>query len=349
MRIPCLLSSRSAFSGNRAWPGAFALLHLAALLACKPAAAETARTPSAGMPKISCDEPVFNFGRKENTEAVTHTFTIRNTGTGVLNVLKVRASCGCTVATVSDRALDPGETAKVTATLKLKGRRGPQHKTVNIESNDPKQPRLQLALKGEALIEVGLEPPYLNFGQVSATNELVRSARLVSMRPGTRILDVTPQGDDAFRAEVRKDNKGRATELVVRFQAPQETDDVHKRCVFLVKTDHPHQPIVTMTASAMLTKPVYAVPSTLVLSRKFPAKAKRAFLVRGAPGRAFRILNVSAPKSDIETAISELTDSIYRVTLSGLTPDSALNGKTVEIETDVKGHEKLSIPIKVVD
>jgi hypothetical protein len=54
--------------------------------ATEPAAAE----PEAGVPKIACDEPVFEMGAIKQTDKVDHVFKIRNAGTGDLKIERVQ-------------------------------------------------------------------------------------------------------------------------------------------------------------------------------------------------------------------------------------------------------------------
>ena len=107
--------------------------------------------PPAAVPRIVCDEAVYNFGEKSNVEDVIHTFQIRNDGNATLEIKQARPACGCTVANISNKTVPPGETIQIETRLSLRGRVGQQHKTITVESNDPKTPALVLTLSGNAL------------------------------------------------------------------------------------------------------------------------------------------------------------------------------------------------------
>ena len=57
----------------------------------EPAAAAPAAPEAPLAPRIVCDEPLFDFGEKNNTEFVEHDYPIRNSGTLSLEIRNVRA------------------------------------------------------------------------------------------------------------------------------------------------------------------------------------------------------------------------------------------------------------------
>lgn len=55
-----------------------------------PAPAEEAAPAKDGAPKITADEPVYDFGAIASTDSVEHVFKIRNAGTADLKVERVQ-------------------------------------------------------------------------------------------------------------------------------------------------------------------------------------------------------------------------------------------------------------------
>ncbi len=145
----------------------------------EPAVPEAA--PDAALaPKIVCDEPVFDFGEKNNTEFVEHDYPIRNAGTLSLEIRHVRASCGCTAVKPSQDVIPPGGEASIRARLDLRGRNGFQNKTITVESNDPETPRLMLQLKGTAVQALRAEPSSLFFGRIGPGGARSRTFDIIS-------------------------------------------------------------------------------------------------------------------------------------------------------------------------
>ena len=138
-------------------------------------------------PKIVCAEPTYNFGEMENAKDVEHTFILKNEGDLSLEIRQVRPSCGCTVASISQKTIPPGGQAEVTTRLSLRGRQGPQHKTISVESNDPKQPTLVLCLEGTAIEEMRIQPNQLFFGRITTDSSV------------TGVVEITVQSTNAVK------------------------------------------------------------------------------------------------------------------------------------------------------
>lgn len=98
--------------------------------------------------QISTDEPSYNFGTiAEENGPASHTFIIKNTGTGPLVITRITASCGCTQPEWSKEPISPGQTGEVTVTYNPKGRPGPFYKTISLFSN-AKKSNYTLGIKG---------------------------------------------------------------------------------------------------------------------------------------------------------------------------------------------------------
>jgi hypothetical protein len=102
----------------------------------------------------------------EAGEEVEHTFTFRNVGGALLTVEKVRTSCGCTAALISDKEIPPGGTGEIKTTFRTKGYQGDVKKSLTVESNDPENELVRLTMGGKVLSEVSVWPRYLNWESI---------------------------------------------------------------------------------------------------------------------------------------------------------------------------------------
>lgn len=82
-------------------------------------------------PKIEHDFGVI----KEANGKVTHTFTVKNTGTAPLVITRVVATCGCTTPKYDVEPIAPGKEGKVVVTYNPAGRPGQFVKTIAVYSN----------------------------------------------------------------------------------------------------------------------------------------------------------------------------------------------------------------------
>ncbi|MDR2809589.1 MAG: DUF1573 domain-containing protein [Tannerellaceae bacterium] len=97
---------------------------------------------------ISSEMQTYDFGMIAEAEGLaTHSFTIKNTGTGPLVIHRITASCGCTQPEWSKAPISPGSAGEVKISYNPKGRPGPFYKSVAIYSN-AKNERLTLYIKG---------------------------------------------------------------------------------------------------------------------------------------------------------------------------------------------------------
>ena len=175
----------------------------------------------AARPSLVCDAPVYDFGRRPDTETVAHDFVIRNDGSMPVTVWRVHSSCGCMAAVPKPRVIPPGGTGVVHATLALAGRRGPQRKSLTIEAKEPGMAAPRLWLMGDVASEIALDPPYVNFGQVAADVETSRIVSLVTTKAGARLGEVSGSSPDFSVAIEPPGSEGPgATNLVVKTAPP---------------------------------------------------------------------------------------------------------------------------------
>ncbi|QZE14450.1 DUF1573 domain-containing protein [Halosquirtibacter laminarini] len=112
----------------------------------KLSAKERAKAPS-----IRFDTKAFDFKTIKQGEKASHTFVIKNKGKSNLIIHKIKASCGCTVATPETKMIAPGKSTKMEVVFNSHGKKGKQYKTITLISNDPNQPTTILKVTGVVL------------------------------------------------------------------------------------------------------------------------------------------------------------------------------------------------------
>ena len=130
-------------------------------------------TASAAAKAYTVDPPSFDFGNiAYSGPKATKTFTIKNTGTGILELYNIRTSCHCTKAYLTIKGQDspefgmdmggnassyvgkvnPGDTTKLTVVFDpaFHGSSGigPVTRYVNIDTNDKGHPNLTFTITG---------------------------------------------------------------------------------------------------------------------------------------------------------------------------------------------------------
>ena len=203
-------------------------------------------------PKIVCDELTYDFGEMNNTEFVEHDYPIRNEGTLSLEILNVRASCGCTAVKPSQDVIPPGGEATIRARLDVRGRHGFQRKSITVKSNDPKTPSLVMSLTGTAIQPLRAQPSSLFFGRVGADAARVRTFDIISGREAIQIQDVRTDNEGllvkALPDQSSADGKSHRFELTLDSSLPAGNLN---GSVF-VKTDMEGQPELSIPVVAYI-------------------------------------------------------------------------------------------------
>jgi len=102
--------------------------------------------PSSLAPQLHFSETQHDFGIVKGDQVVDYTFKFKNTGKGVLKINNVSTSCGCTVALISSKKLEPDQEGTLRVELDTKNREGKLNRNITIQSNDPSEPNKALLI-----------------------------------------------------------------------------------------------------------------------------------------------------------------------------------------------------------
>lgn len=305
-------------------------------------------------PRIFSPDPVFDFGARDETAVVEHTFELRNTGTEPLDIRHVRATCGCTATQLRQRRLAPGESVPLEVTVTLRGRRGRQNFSVYIHTNDPQNRQYKLELRGSVSREVDVSPPFISFGQISGDETLTHDLRLVSsLKTPLQITGIRTNPAAFFRVgQWYAAVPGREFVFPVELVADGLDQGRTYSEVFAILTDHPQHASISVPVTVHVEREVSLVPSQLLLpeSQLSPQKGLvRFFMVRSPESKPCRLLSVTPP-GEIQAETENLSPGRYRVRLSNILASETL--ATAFISVTVERHDgeeqKLALPIRVL-
>ena len=139
---------------------------------------KTDNSASVKKPKIFFENPDFNFGKVYKGSKVEHVFKFENQGNDTLEIKKVKPSCGCTAAVLSNNTILPGETGEIKATYNSGKYRGKVKKTIAVLSNDPDTPSHKLTISGEIIQEISFKPQNINFGTIRDDNQTDKTVKV---------------------------------------------------------------------------------------------------------------------------------------------------------------------------
>jgi hypothetical protein len=145
--------------------------------------------PALAAPKLTFEKPVYDFQKTEQGTTLTHSFMFRNTGNEPATIERVGSSCGCTVANVSERVIQPGKTGEIKASFDSSDFSGPITKEIFVYVLGLQKPAYTLTLKGVVIEELTVTPRPLNLGEIKAGSSKTGEIKLLNT--GKKTIRIT--------------------------------------------------------------------------------------------------------------------------------------------------------------
>ncbi len=300
----------------------------------------------AAAPAIFCAEPNHDFGTLDSSHTVVHDYIIVNKGNAPLEITQARPSCGCTVANISNKTVAPGEESRITAQLNLAGRAGPQHKTITVDSNDPKQPQLTLTLNGNIGNAVNIVPSEVTFGQMSAHDTATRE---IIITPGDgnplKVLSADSSSPN-IGAEIQTREDGKVYAILITTKGALTPGVIN--AVVHVTTDNLSRPQFDIPVNAIVNGDLIVAPMELTLADQSAELVTRYIIVRSANNEPFEIKSVEVPEAGITYQIFPFGVNGYRIQLDNIKSTRDMDGQVLKINTSVESMPQVTVPFRVV-
>jgi hypothetical protein len=257
-----------------------------------PAKKATVAIP-ADAPIVKVTNAVYDFGAvgpdsKDNKGQ----FEFTNVGNSILKVDHVQSTCGCTVPELNKKEYQPGEVGTITFTFHAPAYAGNVTKHLYIVSNDPANPRTELALKAVVEVKVVSDPNRV---------ELVLNKENAGM-PSIKVksLDNTPFSIISFNSSSQAvtcqfDSNVKQVEHTLNPVVDVNKLGEMNTGTLQIGVDHPKAKQLLVTYNAL---PMYELrPGRLVIQNAEPNVAvKRQVGVVNNYGQAFEIESIQSSK-----------------------------------------------------
>ena len=171
--------------------------------ALQQASQPSAATPTGPQPRVEFEKLTHQFGVINDEREVSYEFKFRNTGDSNLEIFELKGSCGCTVPALDKKVYAPGESGQIKVIYNPNNRRGKQHTTVTVTTNDPVRAQLTLGLESEVKPTIMTEPQVASIGQVERGKEATTIITITSRRKDILPVQVTP-GDAKVNATLKQ-------------------------------------------------------------------------------------------------------------------------------------------------
>ncbi len=298
-------------------------------------------------------EQGHDFGPVPRGAVVRHNFVIQNRTNELINIVDVRASCGCTTGRALVGALQPGQSGVVEAQMDTRNFVGNKATTltVSLVTASGRQSEVKLGVRSMILSDIVLNPGVVDFGVVTRGQS------------PQRVITIDRAGAPNWRADRMMATKRLggmvAAELVETARSPQ---GVSYRLTVNLRPDAPagsyreeiriltndrESPVVPVLITAEIRGELSASPALLTLGRISSAQPVQGrFLIRGV--KPFAITGIEGTGDGFELAAAEpnARKALHVVTLTYHPEKGTTRGdlrKTFRVLTDLPGEPGLEL------
>ncbi len=296
-------------------------------------------------PHLEVDRIEFDFGTALAGGSVEHTFVLKNIGKADLVVESVRSTCGCTsLQHIEKVKLEPGNTLDVPISLSLKGRSGAQRRSIVVISNDPQMPELTLWMVGDAIQPIRVDPHTLALGRIEA-NHPTAVVQVVAARGRQFTIESIASSMPEIEAHVVEVVPGELYQIKVRAVRALPAGQLAQ--TLTIETSDPDMPTIVIPITGHVMDDFAIAPRELVILSTTSSSTRYIVI---APGeiKLFDITKIDVPDKRIIATILKAGQHGYRVRLSGIPADTALDGKSIVMHTNVPSHPTIEVPIRVI-
>ncbi len=247
-------------------------------------------------PVWHADEISFNFGElwAGPQASMSHTFTFQNNGTETLKILDTKAKCGCTVAKGYSTEVSPGGIGQIPVTLSAKLlKAGWVSKTVDVITNDPRNAKVVIELKGNIKNLCSFTPHRGTlFNRVKLDQRLYREVTVRSNVDYPLQLDMRPLSANSFFQinweEVVPGKEWRYTALA---EAPHP-EGRSGSTLMIFDTNSPDVPRYEIYASCYVLPRVDIIPRKMVLQKVEPVNKTRDIRIVNNGKTPFELVSI---------------------------------------------------------
>ena len=326
--------------------------------ASQPGAAGAQGQAAANVPRLTLSTEVWDFGSKWYGEPCSTEVTISNTGTAPLEIVRVRTSCGCTVAKPQKRKLAPGESVSMKITYNTRKNRKKVSQTITLETNDPARPRVAIRIKGTVRHLFDAKPGNrVVFGRLERESAVKQQIELHNNMKEPVHLKLKPGCDTGpFDVKLETIEDGMAYRLTVATRPPLKIGA--NVAEVELETGIERFPTMTIPVSAYVAPRVAVMPRRLFISPRVTRSFQRIIRVTYRPDKPIKIEKITTSNPDLIKAElvppmkperAHTITKFYQIRVT-LPPgkDMPAEGGWIEIETSDPSPEYHKFRVEVV-
>ncbi len=276
---------------------------------------DQAKTTPKAQPKLKIENPVHDFGVIGPATRNTCVFRFKNVGDATLVISKVTATCGCTVPQLKKKKYEPDETGEITVVYRAGSYAASVNKHLYILSNDPANPRAELAIKATIKLKVTVKPDklelYLKKDNAGAKPITVKSS---DGKPFA-IKSVT---STANAITAKYDPKAEATEFTLPLKV--DKDKLAKNLTGAVRLTLSHPECKSIAISYTAQPCIVVSNQKFVLPDAVPGKTiTRSTIIKSNCSQEIRIVSAESLKNYMKVVSQETQGNTIKLEIQ-ITP-----------------------------
>lgn len=300
-------------------------------LTSRPAALPTATQPAT----LRVDAPKYDFGKIWDSDTVTHTFELLNTGTRAVTIANVRSSCGCTTTDKWEKQVAPGEVWKLPVKFVAANRHGKTSKSITVDTDDPGARLVTFLLEGEVNPRFEMSPTQgVNFGTLRQDSQVKKSLRIASKSDEAVTIRNAKADTDLLKVSLRDIEAGRTYELDVETVPPLKVNSIRSKIV--LETSLKEQPEVVVYANGYVQPRIVLMPQVVMIPQVEDKLQRRRLVLKASEEVTFHVKEVKASNAKIGVKTETVREGKeYQIWLT-VPADVSLpsTGETVTVTTD---------------
>ena len=306
----------------------------------QPQMSEMANTRKA-VPKISFEKEVYDFGELAVRQKGKAEFRFKNIGQALLKIVEIKATCGCTVPSLSKKEYEPGEEGLIKIEYSGQNKPGTASKHISVLTNDPENSKIQLTIKAEIVQFIAVTPEKLEF---SLDKEDVNFPAITLKTEDKQRFSIKNFSDPAEAITAEFDPNDIAATFTLNPKADIEKLRKTRRGIIKIGLTHPKCSYVAIPYE--VTAKFQAYPSRIYLDKVSANRPQvREVLIKNRDNENFEIETVSSDNGYATLLSQELNGSDISLKLQ-ITPPAKKNkaGRFSDnIIVKIKNNEELVI------
>jgi uncharacterized protein YdeI (BOF family) len=298
-------------------------------------------------PAIFFENPDFNFGKIFKGQKIEHVYKFENRGKGILEIRKVKTSCGCTAAILTDKIIPPDKTGEIKATFSSGSYKGNVTKSITVVSNDPNSPNYKLTISGEIIEEISVRPQNINFGSIYIGQKTDKTITVKSTTESNfKIKEITSSKPFVSASIVENNNE----EYTIKATLKDNLEIGRFSGVIYLQTDNSRQPKVQISFFGEIIGDITTYPNNIYYGRVTKGKEITQKVFVKINKNDIKILNSKISPDYLSTKILERYEKnnphcLVEIKLDKEAPIGKLNG-SLELYTNSKIQPTIKIPIQ---